>query len=47
MRNEAAFELSTKELQKCEDNEIITRQKDAYVMKLAFAAQIKAMVLPI
>ena len=43
MRNEAAFHLSTNELQKREDNEIITRQKEAYNMKLAFAGVIKAM----
>lgn len=47
MTNEAAFDLSTNELQKGEDNEIITRQKDAYSMKLAFAAEVKAMVEPI
>ena len=47
MRNEAAFDKLTNEPQKGEDNEIITRQKDAYSMKLAFAAEIKAMVKPI
>ena len=47
MRNEAAFDLSIDELQKGENKEIITRQKDAYSMKLAFTAEIKAMVKPI